>query len=65
MRARLGSGRMKSVHEMTPELGLIFRLSYRPMKAYLDALDGVERVGSFYRVPVRHIGTCPASGLQL
>jgi hypothetical protein len=56
---------MKSVHEMTPELGLIFRLSYRPMKAYLDALDGVERVGSFYRVPVRHIGTCPASGLQL
>ena len=45
---------MKSFPEMTPELGLVFRLSYRPMQAYLDALDGVERVNKFYRVPVRH-----------
>jgi hypothetical protein len=46
---------MKSIHAMTPELSLTFRLSYRPMQAYPDALDGVERVGSFYRVPVRHM----------
>ena len=37
------------------ELTAIFRLSYRPMKAYLNGLEGVERVNSFYRVPVRHM----------
>ena len=37
------------------ELTIIFRMGYRKTKRYLDGLDGVERVDSFYRVPVRHM----------
>ena len=37
------------------ELTFIFRMGYRKTKRYLDGLDGVERVDSFYRVPARHM----------
>jgi hypothetical protein len=37
------------------ELSVIFRLGYRRMKSYLDDIGNVERVGSFYRVPIGHM----------
>lgn len=37
------------------ELQHIFGLSFRPMKICIGEMSGVEKVGSRYRVPLRHM----------